>query len=60
MTTLHLMIGALDLVCAHAQVFRKNCVNSSANDQQKGRPQAPFPKFCQCRIRGILAKQLAL
>jgi hypothetical protein len=32
-------------VCAQGQVFRKNCVNSSANAQQKGRSRAPFRKF---------------
>jgi hypothetical protein len=34
----------LNSVCADAQVFRKNCVNSSVNDQQKGRWKAPFSK----------------
>jgi hypothetical protein len=24
-------------VCTHAQVFGENCINSSANNQQKGR-----------------------
>jgi len=32
-------------VCTQAQVFRKNCVNSSANAQQKGRSGRPFAKF---------------
>src|ERR1700736_5871473 len=32
----------LKSLCSQAQVFRKNCFNSSANDRQKRRPKAPF------------------
>jgi hypothetical protein len=48
-------------VCGRAQVFRKNCVNSSANAQQKGAlASAPFEFLDTQHSLHIVAKQLAL
>src|ERR1700682_8353 len=47
-------------VCAGMQVFRKNCVNCSANAQQKRRPKAPLNVPDLPASLQVLAKQLAL
>src|SRR5436305_2100683 len=46
-------------VCSRGQVFRKNCNNSSANAQQKGRQQAPFLNFIVAAFAASFSKAVS-